>query len=274
MAMISLSAMLQANPPSAEKLFQAGKYSEAAQEYGQLSQKEPNELRHAYNQGLALFKNQQFEEAVQGFARAAQSSDTQLAADAFFNLGNALVAKGQLQEAAGSYQEVLKRFPQDKAAQENLQWVQKQIQQQKNEKNDQSGKDNSKDDKKSSQDKQEEQDKPAESSQQDKEKKEEENKQAKEHPQDKSNEGKVSQDKSTKVNEGQQPENQQEAQSSANEQQQSEASAAHQQKSGEAPKSVSEQEALRLLRGLEEQEQKYGVPQRFQRPAQQSKQDW
>jgi len=74
--------------------------------------------------GIAYYRGKNFEAAVEQFARV----DT---AEGYFNLGDAYAHLGQLQQAAMSYEEALRRKPDDRAARENRDLVESLIQKKK-----------------------------------------------------------------------------------------------------------------------------------------------
>jgi Ca-activated chloride channel family protein len=74
--------------------------------------------------GIAYYRSKNFEAAVEQFARV----DT---LEGYFNLGDAYAHLGQLEQALTSYEEVLRRKPDDRAAKENRDLVQSLIQKKK-----------------------------------------------------------------------------------------------------------------------------------------------
>jgi Ca-activated chloride channel family protein len=74
--------------------------------------------------GIAYYRSKNFEAAVGEFARV----DT---CEGYFNLGNAYTHVGRLEQAVTSYDEALRRKPDDRAAKENLDLVQSLIQKKK-----------------------------------------------------------------------------------------------------------------------------------------------
>lgn len=74
--------------------------------------------------GIAYYRSKNFEAASEQFARVDTS-------EGYFNLGNAYAHLGRLEQAVASYQEVLRRKPDDQAAKENRDLVQSLIQKKK-----------------------------------------------------------------------------------------------------------------------------------------------
>lgn len=81
-----------------------------------------------YRKGVAYYRAGDFAEAETMFR---QSSRPEVAADADYNLGNALVKQGKFKEAITTYEDVLKKWPDHIKAKENLELVKKMLEQQK-----------------------------------------------------------------------------------------------------------------------------------------------
>ena len=119
------------------KLFEQKKYDEAAQNFLEQEIDNPTDLETVYNRAVSQYFAQNYTHAVSGFARATTSKDPQLAFKAWFNLGNTQVALQRLEEAQKSYEQALKIDPQNKKAQENLEWVKQQLEHKKKNKQEQ-----------------------------------------------------------------------------------------------------------------------------------------
>ena len=74
--------------------------------------------------GIAYYRSENFEAAVEQFARVDSP-------EGYFNLGDAYAHLGQLEQALANYEEVLRRKPDDRAAKENHDLVQSLIQKKK-----------------------------------------------------------------------------------------------------------------------------------------------
>ena len=81
-------------------------------------------FQHPLWKGIAYYRSKNFAAAIEQFARV----DTW---EGNFNLGNAHARSGKLEEAVTSYEEALRRKPDDRAAKENLDLVQSLIQKKK-----------------------------------------------------------------------------------------------------------------------------------------------
>lgn len=116
------------------ELFAQKKYQEAAQKFLDQEISNPDDLEAVYNRAVSQYYAGDYQRAAQGFAKAAQSPDPQLANKARFNLGNAQVAQQRLEAAQQAYEEVLQNDPQNQKAAENLAWVKEQLKKQQQQK--------------------------------------------------------------------------------------------------------------------------------------------
>lgn len=87
-------------------------------------------FQDSYRKGVAYYKSGNFVEAEKMFR---QSSRPEVAADAAYNRGNALVQQQKLKKAVSAYENVLKKWPEHIKAKENLALVKKMMEQQKQE---------------------------------------------------------------------------------------------------------------------------------------------
>lgn len=164
-----------------QKHFKEGRYEEAAKEFLDAEIEHPDVLKHAYNRALSQYMQQKWQDSISGFAKSAQSKDPELSYQSHFNWGNALIKSGKLQEAMDVYKKAKEINAQDPNLDANMSWLQKRIeelkqQQQKqdnksdkNDKNDQSSKNQQSDqnnDSKQNQQNQENQDQHKDNSQQ------------------------------------------------------------------------------------------------------------
>jgi Ca-activated chloride channel family protein len=109
-----------ANLEGAHEAFKGGEFDKAAEGFLQAELESPKNLDHAYNRAVSQYKAKDYEGAVEGFKRAAKSTDEQLAKNSLFNLGNTHVQAGSYDEAIAAYEELLSRSPEDDQAKENL----------------------------------------------------------------------------------------------------------------------------------------------------------
>lgn len=80
----------------------------------------PENAKLYYNIGAAAYMNKEYEQARKNFLEAAKTKDTKLQHDARYNLANTDYRLGNLDEAIKGYEAILKDFPGDTEAKENL----------------------------------------------------------------------------------------------------------------------------------------------------------
>ena len=159
-----------ASPADALKHYQSGKYDAALKEYDRLRLQRPEDARLAFNAGAAAYQARQFEDATRHFSGATGARDPKLAQSAFYNLGNAYFQMGdaapepaQKQQAwessLGFYDTALKLNSADPDAKHNRDFVQRKLEELKQQQDRQQSKDNQdqKQDDKQSENKQDQQ---------------------------------------------------------------------------------------------------------------------
>ena len=102
--------------------------------------KSPDDLRLYYNIGTAAYGAGEYDLAASNFSQAATSEDSALRNKALFNLANTRYRQGDFTQAINAYETLLKEFPDDVQARENLAFVrQKEKERTAREKNQQQG---------------------------------------------------------------------------------------------------------------------------------------
>jgi len=163
-----------ASAAKAQRHYKAGEYKSALAEYERLLSKNPADARLRYNAGAAAYQAGKYDEAVKQFHAAASSPDLDLQQQAFYNLGNAEFRLGSgdadvqqrralWEQAVQRYDAALKLHPNDADARFNREFVMRELEKLKAEKQDDpnqepkdkkdNNKDDSKDDQKSGKDK-------------------------------------------------------------------------------------------------------------------------
>jgi len=94
-------------------------YDKALAEFLAGVQLAPDRPETRYDHGTALYKLQNYPQAAESFARAAEKGE-KLSPDAWFNLGNSLFKAGKMPESVGAYKNALRLNHQDKDAKHNL----------------------------------------------------------------------------------------------------------------------------------------------------------
>ena len=149
------------------RLYEQSKFDEALAQYRAAQVIAPELTELFFNAGDALYRKGDLENAVREFGKAAASPDTALASDASYNAGNALLQMGQAEQAIKAYTDALKRSPGHADAKHNLELalrlLQQQQQQQQNQENQQ---DQQQDQQSQQQDQQKQQDEQSQQDQQ------------------------------------------------------------------------------------------------------------
>ncbi len=136
-ALVVMSVLMSAQPAAAfdwrdlfggsdqrgKEAYEQGHYEDAAEDF-----------TDPYNRGVAEYKAGKYEDAARSFADSNRES---VKTDAAYNLGNAQLMNGQIDDAIQSYQELLKTNPDHKDAAHNLEIAKKLKQQQENQQNQQ-----------------------------------------------------------------------------------------------------------------------------------------
>ena len=171
--LILLAASSAHAAPSAVDEYQKGDFAKANEDFDALARQSPNSHALRFNAGTSAYKLGDFDKAIADFSDGLLSEETKLRGDASYNLGNALVRRGEAAEeneakksdwnsAIEHYNETLKLDPKNKLAEENRDLVKKlleELEKQEQEKKDQEDKkdDQKKDDPKKDQDKKDQQ---------------------------------------------------------------------------------------------------------------------
>lgn len=134
------------------------KYEQAKKHFIDAQLEAPDEAKLYYNIGTAAYMNKDYEQARKNFEQASRSEDNELRKNARFNLANTDYRLGHLDESIKGYENILKEFPDDTQAKENLEFVKKKKLEQKQNKQNKNQDSDKKDSDKKDQDKKEKQD--------------------------------------------------------------------------------------------------------------------
>ncbi|WP_457552160.1 VWA domain-containing protein [Desulfobacula sp.] len=130
------------------KAFNDQNYEQAKKCFIDAQLENPENATLYYNIGAAAYMNKEYEQAQKNFIQAAKSKETRLQHDARYNLANTYYKMGNLDEAIKGYETILKKFPKDKQARENLEFAKQKKKEQKSKSDkDKDNKDNKKDQK-------------------------------------------------------------------------------------------------------------------------------
>ena len=113
------------------KAYEAKDYGEAKKQFIEAQIENPEDKRLYYNIGTAAYMNKEYEEAVGLFVKALDAKDAGLRHNARFNLGNTHFQMGHMDEAIKEYEAVLKEFPDDQEAKDNLDLARRKKQEEK-----------------------------------------------------------------------------------------------------------------------------------------------
>jgi len=115
------------------ELFERGDYEGALERYTDAEVDQPELPRVALNIGAALYEQGKFEEAFTRFQPVAQEGEFDLAALAYYNVGNCAFKLGKLEEALGFYKKSIQLDPTDIDAKFNYELTQKMLEQREQE---------------------------------------------------------------------------------------------------------------------------------------------
>ncbi|RKR84946.1 tetratricopeptide repeat protein [Mucilaginibacter gracilis] len=123
------------------QLYQEQKYKEAEEAYKNGVAKKDQSIEANFNLGDAQYKQKNFTGAQAQFTKIAQSANNKnVAAQAYYNLGNSLLQSKKLEESIDAYKKALINNPKDDQTRYNLAYAQKMLQKQKDQ--DKKNKDN------------------------------------------------------------------------------------------------------------------------------------
>lgn len=127
-SVVSFPAPLQAESvfssvKSGLESFENKNYEQSKKYFIDAQLERPDDEHIYYNIGTAAYMNKEYELAQGNFSQAMTSEDKQLRHDAMYNLANTYYRMGRMDESIKGYEAVLKEFPEDKQAKENLEFV-------------------------------------------------------------------------------------------------------------------------------------------------------
>lgn len=204
-------------------LFEGNEYENSEVEYRKALDKRTNSYEAGFNLGDALYKQKKYDEALKQYqALTVTEQDPKKLGDIYHNIGNTLLMNRKIDESIEAYKESLRHFPNSKETKYNLEYARrmKQKEEEQKKKQDQN-KDKNKNQDKKNQDKK------------DQDKKDQKN-------QDKKDQDKKDQKDQDKKDQKNKPEDQDKKKGEPEEQK----------------NKISEQDANRLLKALENDEKK------------------
>ena len=228
--------------------YRAEAYDTALEAYQSAAKDRPEDAISHYNLGTALYQKKQFEKASDEFRRSLDAADPIYRAQGYYNLGNAQVQLNDIEGAIRSYKSALRLNPADLDAKHNLELALEKLDQ-KSQQN-QSG-----------------------SGDKDKDQQEQDQQQQNQDQQDRNEQPPNQQDQENPSESEQQQQNQEPSEQKATAE---ESSPQPEQRSTQQPVEMSEEDAIRLLEAVKDNEkeiQKKILQKRFSR-RQRSEKDW
>ena len=104
-----------------------GDHASALEPYQDAQVRAPESGEPHYNSGNALYRTEEYEEALQSYDESLRHAKGDLRSHGFFNRGNTAFQQEQYPEAVEAYKEVLRMNPEDEDAKHNLELALKQI---------------------------------------------------------------------------------------------------------------------------------------------------
>ena len=134
MPVICSAATLHETVKKGSELYAQEKYDDALNAFvdGQIENPENAQLKYDIASSKYMMKN--YEDALKGYLDiAATARDARLEEKALFNAGNTLYRQGKLEEAIEYYKKAIALAPEDKDAQQNIEFVREEIKRRMNE---------------------------------------------------------------------------------------------------------------------------------------------
>ena len=229
--------------------YQAQAYDAALEAYQSAAEDRPEDAIARYNLGTALYQKKQFEKASDEFRRSLDAADPIRRAQGYYNLGNAQIQLNDVEGAIRSYKSALRLDPADMDSKHNLELALEKLQQESQQNRSESG---------------------------DEDKNQQEQNQQQQQNQDQQDSDEQEPNQQDQENPSESEQQQQNQESSEQEAASEESSSQPKQESTWQPVEMSEEDAIRLLEAIKDNEkeiQKKLLQKRFSR-RQRSEKDW
>jgi Ca-activated chloride channel family protein len=153
------SAPARANDTSQGiKAFEAGEYEKALKHFVDAQLEMPDKSESLYNVANAYYKTGNFDAAVEHYEKVLEADDQGLKQKALYNLGNAEFRRGNAKAAIDHYKTALSIDPNDRLTKDNMEFVQKVMEQQQQQQQSDKNQQDQKNDQGQDQEKQDKQD--------------------------------------------------------------------------------------------------------------------
>ena len=119
--------------------YKAEAYDAALEAYQSAAKDRPEDAITHYNLGTALYQKKQFEKSVDEFRRSLDTADPVHQAQGYYNLGNAQIQLDEIEGAIRSYKSALRLNPADLDAKHNLELALERLEQQSQQNRSESG---------------------------------------------------------------------------------------------------------------------------------------
>ena len=100
--------------------YSGGDYPAALESYQNAQGRAPESAEPHYNSGNALYRMEEYEDALQSYDESLKHAEDKLRSQGFFNRGNTAFQQEQYHQAVEAYREVLRMNPDDRDAKHNL----------------------------------------------------------------------------------------------------------------------------------------------------------
>lgn len=111
----------------ASRLYSEGKVDEALSEWRDAQIEDPESSELHYNIGNALHGQEKYEEAFNEYEKSLGSKDAEFQSRTYYNMGNTHYRMGKLKEAIEDYKRCLDLDPDDEDAKYNIEFVRRKI---------------------------------------------------------------------------------------------------------------------------------------------------
>ncbi|MBU1147794.1 MAG: tetratricopeptide repeat protein [Candidatus Omnitrophica bacterium] len=117
----------------AAKLYNEGKLDEALSKWRDAQIESPDKKELHYNIGGALHEQKRYDDSFKEYEKALDTKDDELKPKTYYNIGNTHYRMGKLPEAIEDYEKCLQITPDDEDAKYNIEFIKKKMEEQKQE---------------------------------------------------------------------------------------------------------------------------------------------